>query len=206
LHPQANRGKLKQGGDKMLFEQRIKMLRIGRKMSQAQLAAQFEKSESAVRMWEAGRSKPDVDTLVSLANYFNRTTDYLLGLSDYSSMENEILAKSLPLSDAALNFVEGCSREQLRIVDGMLSAPNAENFINAFRDYIVSASRSSDEILEKNMPMIDHLNRNMNETEFLAFFDKWNWEPVLQMFADTYKDNCREWLAGETDHNASSIE
>jgi transcriptional regulator with XRE-family HTH domain len=40
------------------------------------------KTESACRAWELGRTKPDCDTLIKLAQYFECSTDYLLGLSE----------------------------------------------------------------------------------------------------------------------------
>lgn len=67
----------------MEFKDRIKSLRREKNMTQSQLAAFLGKSEGAVRAWEIDRSKPDVDTLLKLAEYFNCTTDYLLGRDDY---------------------------------------------------------------------------------------------------------------------------
>ena len=67
----------------MEFMNRIKSLRLDMDMSQAQLAAKLNKSESAIRMWEAGKSKPDADTLISLSTMFNCSADYLLGISDF---------------------------------------------------------------------------------------------------------------------------
>ena len=66
----------------MDIKDRLKALRVLNGLSAAQLAVEFGKSESAVRMWETGRSKPDADTLIKLAQFFECTTDYLLGLSD----------------------------------------------------------------------------------------------------------------------------
>lgn len=88
----------------MEFKDRIKLLRQERNLSLAQLAGSFNKSESAIRTWEAGRTKPDADTLIELSRYFDCTTDYLLGLSDFRNVEaqsrhNEDLEKiSLDIS------------------------------------------------------------------------------------------------------------
>ena len=65
----------------MEFKDRIKFLRESKEMSYTALAAKFDKTESAARAWELGRSKPDADTLIKLAQYFDCTTDYLLGLA-----------------------------------------------------------------------------------------------------------------------------
>jgi len=73
------------GDDCMEFKDRIKALRNEKNLTQTQLASYLEKGESAVRMWEIARSKPDADTLIKLSQYFECSTDYLLGLSDIRS-------------------------------------------------------------------------------------------------------------------------
>jgi len=79
----------------MEFKDRIKALRVERNMTQSQVAAMLGKSEGAVRAWEIERSKPDIDTLIILADYFKCTTDYLLGLSDYRNSEEKKEIESL---------------------------------------------------------------------------------------------------------------
>ena len=73
----------------MKFKDRIKNLRFEKNMTQAQLASFAGKGEGAVRAWESGKAKPDVDTLIKLSEYFNCTTDYLLGLSEFKNSEYE---------------------------------------------------------------------------------------------------------------------
>lgn len=77
----------------MEFKNRIRDLRSAEGVSATKLASVLEKSESAVRMWEVGKSKPDADTLIKLARIFNCSTDYLLGLNDFRNLkEREELA------------------------------------------------------------------------------------------------------------------
>lgn len=88
----------------MEFSERLRALREDKKMSAAQLAGAFNKSEGAVRMWETGRSKPDADTLIKLAEFFGCTTDYLLGVSAHKSVsEGQQLEKNLKLLGDALS-------------------------------------------------------------------------------------------------------
>ena len=97
----------------MEFKDRLRALRESRQLSAARLAGDFDKSEGAIRMWETGRTKPDADTLIKLASYFDCTTDYLLGLSDFKneahfeelSIESEMLAKAFGRMHALL-FVD----------------------------------------------------------------------------------------------------
>lgn len=58
---------------------RIKSLRISRSLTQKQLGDILFKAESTVRMWELGKSEPDSDTINQISQYFNVSTDYVLG-------------------------------------------------------------------------------------------------------------------------------
>lgn len=59
--------------------ERIKTLRINHGFTQKELAEKLYKSESTVRMWELGKSEPDLETTRNLATLFRVSTDYLLG-------------------------------------------------------------------------------------------------------------------------------
>lgn len=64
------------------FRYRLKFLRLAYGYTQKELGSHYDKTEGAIRAWESGKSKPDIDILIKLANEFNCTTDYLLGLSN----------------------------------------------------------------------------------------------------------------------------
>ena len=64
--------------DKNGFGLRLKKLRKNAGMTQNDLAAKFDKSGSAVRMWELGANEPDINTLVELSSVFDCSLDYLL--------------------------------------------------------------------------------------------------------------------------------
>ena len=57
----------------------LKTLRAEKKISQEKLAEYLHISRSTLAMWETNASEPDMETIVKLANYFNVSTDYLLG-------------------------------------------------------------------------------------------------------------------------------
>ena len=69
----------------MEFKDRLRLLRKEYNLSYAEMATDFEKTEAAIRAWEMGRTSPNSETLIKLANYFKCTTDYLLGLSSSRS-------------------------------------------------------------------------------------------------------------------------
>ena len=60
---------------------KIKELREAKKMSQKDLADYLNVTPQAVSKWERKKSYPDLDMLVRLSNYFQISTDELLGKS-----------------------------------------------------------------------------------------------------------------------------
>lgn len=57
----------------------IRKLRKERGLSQEELAKAVHVHQTAVSQWETGRHFPDTAQAIELANFFNVTTDYLLG-------------------------------------------------------------------------------------------------------------------------------
>ncbi len=67
----------------MEFRERLYQLRRQAGLSQEELANIMDVSRQAVQKWESGASKPDMDNLTALADYFNVTLDYLVrGIED----------------------------------------------------------------------------------------------------------------------------
>ena len=62
----------------MDFRERLFDLRRQAGLSQEELANLLNVTRQAVQKWEAGASRPDMDNLVSLAEYFNVSLDYLV--------------------------------------------------------------------------------------------------------------------------------
>ncbi len=54
----------------------------------------FNVTKNAVYSWEAGKSQPSIEIITKLAQYFNVTTDYLLGFNqdDLDKIEKVKLA------------------------------------------------------------------------------------------------------------------
>lgn len=64
------------------FSSRLIDLRKERNMTQADLAKVISKTRSTVSGYETEGKEPDYEMLCFLANYFDVTTDYLLGISN----------------------------------------------------------------------------------------------------------------------------
>lgn len=66
----------------MNFSGRLKELRQQADISQKDLAALVGISARAFRFYESGEREPNIATLITLADYFNVSLDYLIGRSD----------------------------------------------------------------------------------------------------------------------------
>ena len=64
------------------FCDRLKTLRIEKKLSQPELAKLVGVSNGMISFWENGINEPTITNLVKLSQIFEVSTDYILGLED----------------------------------------------------------------------------------------------------------------------------
>ena len=79
--------------------ERLKFLRRHHHLTQQKLADILHVSQQSIHKYEHGITTPDLDTLKTMANYFNTSVDYLLGVTD-------IPHKIEPVTDTMLNHAE----------------------------------------------------------------------------------------------------
>lgn len=95
--------------DKKIFGQRLHTLRLSTDTSQLSLAVHLKIGKSAISMIESGQRAASIEVLCALADYFDVTTDYLIGRSndstpvsfhsDWEDRFRESLADLLPSLD-----------------------------------------------------------------------------------------------------------
>lgn len=66
---------------------KLKSLRIEKKLTQKQVADRIGLAISAVSSYESGSRYPSYDVLVKLARIFHVSTDYLLGMSENRNVD-----------------------------------------------------------------------------------------------------------------------
>ena len=66
----------------MEFNIRLKEIRKSRKETQVSIAEKIGLTERQYQRLEANNSKPNYESLISLADYFNVSLDYLVGRTD----------------------------------------------------------------------------------------------------------------------------
>lgn len=73
---------------------RLKELRLEKNISQQKLADYLLISRQAISNWETGRTQPDLDTLLKLAEYYHMSIDTLLAQSKENENDAQIKPKS----------------------------------------------------------------------------------------------------------------
>lgn len=66
----------------ILFGKTLKHLRNSHDLTQTELAEALNLSQSQIKNWETCRFQPDIETLASIASFFNVSLDVLVGFSN----------------------------------------------------------------------------------------------------------------------------
>ena len=87
-----------------MLNQRIRLLRQARGISQVELAKQLGVTKQSISNWENDNIQPSIDMLKQLAQVFSVSTDYLLGLDhtdiiDVSGLTPEVIGHLQQLID-----------------------------------------------------------------------------------------------------------
>lgn len=73
----------------------LRKIRKKNNVSQIRLSIDLEVSQETISAYESGKSFPNCENLIKLSNFFNTSTDYLLGLTNISLPINKIANKEL---------------------------------------------------------------------------------------------------------------
>lgn len=93
------------------FGSRLKELRIKKELTGEELGNLLNVTKMSISRWESDQRFPDKDTLVKIANFFNVSTDYLLGRSNLknktsgTSTSEERLKKAQTLKDELIEMM-----------------------------------------------------------------------------------------------------
>ncbi len=63
-----------------IFKDNLKMLRMELGLGQVELAKSIGVSKGVISLWENGLREPNMTSLILLANFFNVSIDFLVGL------------------------------------------------------------------------------------------------------------------------------
>jgi transcriptional regulator with XRE-family HTH domain len=93
--------------DEKIVGFRLKLLREKKNLSQYKLAMEMAMSQPVITKYEMGAIFPSYPVLIRLADFFNVSTDYLLGRTDHP--EGKLYEQPLPTKEEKIDdFIEMC--------------------------------------------------------------------------------------------------
>lgn len=143
----------------MKFSKRLYILRREKNLSQKELADEIKVSASSISLWEAGKVIPEAEKILHLANFFNVSTDYLLGSSNF------IKQKSIITQTSLLNIDKIVS---IPVFDKILVDENIiidKNTVGSL-DLIMSCDKTENDYFAMKITD-DHLFPSINEGDLL---------------------------------------
>jgi len=72
-----------------MFKETLKNLRISKNLTQTDIAKELKISRPTYTRYETGEREPNFETLNKLADFFNVSTDFLLGKTDEKDIKKE---------------------------------------------------------------------------------------------------------------------
>lgn len=100
----------------------LRQIREKKNITQTKLSVDIEVSQELISHYETGKSKPNIETLLKLAEYFNCSTDYLLERTNHPSTVKDLNVKDIEINNIIDKY-------------NSLSAENKKQFSN-YLDYL----------------------------------------------------------------------
>ena len=108
----------------------LRKLRESRNITQIKLSTDLEVSQELISRYEVGTSFPQPNMLIKIANYFNCSVDYLLGITD------------VPTPIKYLSNYEKIKNSDIIIKYNSLS-PEDKKYFDLFLEFLVNNSNKS---------------------------------------------------------------
>lgn len=77
----------------------LRQIREKKGFTQTKLSVDIEVSQELISHYETGKSKPNIETLIKLAEYFNCSTDYLLERTNNPSTVKDLNTKDIEINN-----------------------------------------------------------------------------------------------------------
>lgn len=177
----------------MTFGQRLRSLRLAKDLTQAELAKLMGLGESTVSFYEADKRKPDFDTLIKIAEYFDVSTDFILGFK--SSMPSFTIIK-LPILGTIRAGLPILEEEN---IEGYLEVPDymrADYVLQVKGDSMIGAGILNGDLAvcrEETVPQTEQIIVALRDEGSLSeatlkFYMNSNGSPVLRAANPSFAD------------------
>lgn len=130
-----------------LPDKRLKKLREQCGLTQEQVKNRIGCDLKTYRAWEKDGNYPSADYLIELSQLFGVSTDYLLGISDYTNIGNKEMSETTGLSEHAINILRAINRNRPggemypQLLSVIISSSYFEKLIFQIRKYAMDIEK-----------------------------------------------------------------
>ncbi|MGH0601509.1 helix-turn-helix domain-containing protein [Bacillus mycoides] len=103
-----------------MFGQRLKALRLEKGMTQQQLADFLDIEKSNISRFESGKQSPSSDNRIKMAKLFNVSVDYMLGLSEHKTLNQEKSDKISKEASALMEKINKLPPEKRILIENLI--------------------------------------------------------------------------------------
>ena len=180
--------------------EKIRALRLQRKMTQDQLADRLGVSYQSISRWENGITYPDIEFLPAIANYFSVSLDYLIGQDDAEKRRaikkqiNKIADMGANDEDELVELIRSCRREK----------ESAEYFEDICYSLRYSPLHKSTKVIEELRKSKDVFFEECDDASIrsraLGYYTSLEEEPHIKALLDRYSSDqttARDYLLKE---------
>lgn len=203
----------------LTIQEKLKDLRVSRKLSLEELAAETGISKSALGSYESNDYKDISHTsIITLAKYYGVTSDYLLGLSE-NEKEGGSEISELKLDDDTVKVLTG-GKINNRLLCEIIKHPDFWKFMSDMEIYIdslaemqirnlnayVSTIRSRIQ-LKNEVPDSDHYIRTLkaSEIEENEYFSRLIGEDITDIAKDIKEKHRKDKETGEENNPLTEV-
>lgn len=158
-----------------LPKKRLKKLREQRGITQEQVKQAIGCDLKSYRAWEKDGNYPNADYLVELSHLFGVSTDYLLGISDFTNIGNKEMAEETGLSELAIDRLRAINGARPggemypQVLSVIISSSYFLSFIQQIRSYAAQIEKIKEELRNGNindMALVDSLSYSYRAGKF----------------------------------------
>lgn len=195
----------------------LKQLRNEHHLTQANLAKILGIAPTTLAAYEQGKSEPNIETLTKLANYFNVSIDYLLGLTDVKTTNLDVAYMSdyLGLKERSIEtlhqYIQLSKKDSKRISQtldtlNILLAPDVE-ILDHISDYLNFSATHFKNFYDEDVSSLAPISELelWDDIEKLGYSDDWDmWSKALLLVIEEELMQLRNTLQFEKRNDISN--
>lgn len=124
-----------------MISQRLKQLRSENNLTQAQLASILGIAKTTLAAYEQGKSEPNIELLIKMANYFDISVDYLIGKTNCMHEEYQPVSDILGIDEKTIEILQKLSatasdHSHLDYLEAIIQHPQFSNLMLQIKSYL----------------------------------------------------------------------